>query len=417
MVLRRCLLAVVPLVFLGTTCVSRVDQRGLAGPWVGEVRNVGNERASYVWVSGRLVDADGRAVQWGDLEAMTCPESIPPGGRAWFIMWGPSVEPGARLPYRLEGLRTRAEILGESGFTEEGLTVTVLGRDFASREMVVEVTNSSGFTYERLIVCAVALNEMGALVSLGQGYTSLWGFGSGESRRFRVDFSGPLSSRQEFIAQAVRALVPAPTIDPERFRITGVRVVQRDGAVRAYVLGELENRGPLNLDGVWLAAHIEEDPWALAVAPLGCGGRIAPGERGVALIPFDLREKVNTPTVVVEGIDARGAGPPVSLAVSGFRWSRGATGEFGVPIAQTRFAVTNPTASWVEMGSVCVYAKDAAGTAVGVAEVSPESLYLGPGQTVQMDAAVHPLFPFTTVELVARGSLTEPPPPPIFIPQ
>lgn len=415
MMLRRSLLAVVPLVFLGTTCVSRVEQRGPAGPWVGEVRNVGEERASYVWVSGRLVDADGRAVQSGDLQAVTCPESIPPGGRAWFIMWGPSVEPGARLPYRLEGLRT-AESLGESGFTEEDLTVTVLATDLASKRMVVEVTNGSGFTYERPIVCAVALDKTGALVSLGQGFTSLYGFGSGESRRFTVDFSGPLSSSQEFIAQAVRALVPVPTIDPELFRITGVRVVQRDGAVQAYVIGELENRGPLYLDSAWLAAHIEEDPWALAGAPLGCGGRIAPGERGVALIPFDLREKVKTPTVVVEGIDAWGAGAPVSLAVSGFRSSRGAAGEFGVPVAETTFAVTNPTASWVEVSSVCVYAKDAAGTAVGVAEVSPESPYLGPGETVQLDALVHPLFPFATVELVARGRPTEPPPPPIHIP-
>jgi hypothetical protein len=63
--------------FLAATCFSRTQQRGPAGPWVGEVTNYGAQPAAGVAVRANLFDASGRYV--GLSTAFTCPATIPPG--------------------------------------------------------------------------------------------------------------------------------------------------------------------------------------------------------------------------------------------------------------------------------------------------------------------------------------------------
>lgn len=414
---RRFWIAVLPLVLVAATCVSRVEQRSPAGPWVGEVWNLSQERATHVSVSGRVVDADGRPVPGGDLEFMTCPESIPPGGRAWFVMWGPDIPAGYRLPFRLADVRTRAEVFGETGYREDGLSVSILARDIATNRVVVEMTNGSPFSYQRPVVCALASSPDGAPVSMGVGSPVLYNLGPGEKRRFTVNVSpGPLTNQIDLVAQAIRPLRPEGTIDPELFRIVAIRVREWQGRRYAYALGELENPGLTYLDGVNLAAHVEEDPWAISEAEVGCEGRIGPGERGPALIAFELKTKVSRPTVVIEGINAWPGGPPVELVVSGLRWREGPVGDFGLPRVWVDFRVANPTDEWIELPSACVYLRDAQGRIAGVAIVGADP-YLGPRESVALAGEVHPLLRYATVEVVAEGALSQPPPPPIPPPQ
>ncbi len=413
-VMRRASFALIllPLLSVAATCVSRMEQRGPAGPWVGEVRNLGEERANHIFVSGRVVDADGRPVPWGDVAIGTCPESIPPGGRAWFLVGGPGASAGYRLPYRLDGVRSQAEVMGETGYKEEGLSVTVLARDFVSNRVVVELANRSHFWYQRPIVCALAADGSGAPVSFGMGSPSLFNLAPGDKRRFTIDFSGPLTSQVDFVAQAIRPLRPEGTIDPRLLRLVAVRVIEEQGRPYVYALGELENSGLTYLGGLSLSAHIEEDPWALRWAEIGCGGRIGPGERGAALIVFELKKKVSRPTVVVQGVDVWSAGPPVKLVVSNLRWREGAIGDFGLPRVSVEFRVTNPTNEWLELPGVCVYLRDAQGRIAGLAKVSAESPYVGPRASLALAGEVHPMLRYATVDVIAEGDLSEPPPPP-----
>ena len=85
--LRLIPLLALPLLFLGATCVSRVEQRGPAGPWVGEVSNYGPEAVEYASVSAEILDAMGNSITW--LEGSTCPPTLRPGQHGTFELLFP----------------------------------------------------------------------------------------------------------------------------------------------------------------------------------------------------------------------------------------------------------------------------------------------------------------------------------------
>src|SRR4030042_4991353 len=99
---RLLLLALSPLLLLGATCVTHVEQKGPTGPWIGEVTNTGSDPAIDVRVNGRILDSDGK--NWGGIfRAETCPFDLLPGQKGYFTAY---LDPQGIPPSILENLPT-----------------------------------------------------------------------------------------------------------------------------------------------------------------------------------------------------------------------------------------------------------------------------------------------------------------------
>jgi len=97
-----------PLLLLGATCVTRVEQQGPTGPWIGEVTNFGPGVLQHASIIGTILDAEGKTV--GPLMALnTCPAVILPGQKGYFVsLPAPSTNgTGFVQPYQLSPLTVR----------------------------------------------------------------------------------------------------------------------------------------------------------------------------------------------------------------------------------------------------------------------------------------------------------------------
>lgn len=144
-----------PFLFLGATCVTKVDQKGPTGPWVGEVTNTGPGAVQDLSVFGEVFDANGLDVmtQWADV----CPTETSPGEKSYFMFDAHPASitadwPNLTLPLNMSSIRTASS----TGFpTVTGVTFKVAAVDRQRNAILVEMHNASSTTYYPQHVCAV----------------------------------------------------------------------------------------------------------------------------------------------------------------------------------------------------------------------------------------------------------------------
>ncbi|MEX2245491.1 MAG: hypothetical protein WEC75_02295 [Dehalococcoidia bacterium] len=157
---------------LGATCVTNTEQKGPAGPWVGEVINAGPDAVSNVTVEANVFDATGRlyAPQYGNVvSARTCPFTLRPKERGWFEIFfqkGPQ-EPDPVLPLRAEFPKS-AQAFDAPLLLDLHLNVRLIETNASERWARVEVRNDSARVYSEIDVCGVLHGPAGNVVEIGR---------------------------------------------------------------------------------------------------------------------------------------------------------------------------------------------------------------------------------------------------------
>ena len=153
-----------PLMAVAATCVTNVDQRAPAGPWVGDVINGGGQAVYGASATARLLDASGREVYPDRIAALACPSKLLPGERGAFELFdtGESYPPAslplnqATLPMHAEFDATAFENVGTGQARGDGQLVTLLTLDASKTVAHVRLTNNYGSGYfSQFSVCGV----------------------------------------------------------------------------------------------------------------------------------------------------------------------------------------------------------------------------------------------------------------------
>jgi hypothetical protein len=268
------LLALTPLV--AATCVTEFRQKGPSGPWVGEVTNTGSTPMRETTVFAEIFDATGRS--FGNFSVYTCPSVLMPGETGAFeIFWYPDLEATPPLRAQVNPAAISYEWSGDQP-NSEGLRVREIERNREDGYVLAEITNGSASTFNELRICATLRDANGTLQEVGN--TDL-GYGvmlkPGESRQFPIFFNTMPPGGIEFFPLGISMCCPSSyiEIDGENFTPTASRVISRDGQRVLEVVGEIANPYPIDLDGLWLSAHLERslaervDQWST-----GCNGKL-----------------------------------------------------------------------------------------------------------------------------------------------
>jgi len=273
---RLLLFAVSPLLLLGATCVTRVEQRGPTGPWVGEVTNTGPEPALGVTVKGPVEDADGTLVS--GIFAETCPVNLLPGQKSYFIK--PAVpdatlsgRPDITLPLRLTPF---AFAPGSISLFADGVNLRVLATYKERNAVLVEMRNDSPNTYYRVEVCAVLFGPSGEALEIASTRPFLTStFKPGEMRVFPVAFTSSIDGPVQVFADSFVNPDADVILDPSLLVLGASRVVETERGRELQVVGEVENNTAADLEFVRYQVYLETSPAVRAtgrVASIGWSG-------------------------------------------------------------------------------------------------------------------------------------------------
>jgi hypothetical protein len=393
-----------PLLLLGATCVNRVEQKGPTGPWVGEVTNNGPDPVSYTIVAARVFDANGQ--EFGDFGVSACPPSLLPGEKGTFELSFSADLTGLALPLRAQ---FNPLVQAESGFglgnARDGLTATLLAKDPQGQYIIAEISNSSLRTYSELTVCANLRTPNGRLVEVGSGSPFPNVIHPGEKRTVTIFISSMTDGFFELFPSGNPDCCSGEiTLDPALFYVTAQKVVTGPQGRELRVVGELDNTSAQDLLNVELQAYVEGEMAFPAWVSVGCGGAVGYGAKGPAAFSLALPPGAK-PSVVIAGIQGSGNADinpvPVSDVTSTQR------GE-DTMISAT---LSNPTNSWLSIGSACFNLRDKHGTLVGTTSTTIGS-YLAPGATLLVSATVSPLATGAkSAEVISYAEVLDVPPP------
>lgn len=160
---------------IAATCVTRVEQQGTSGPWIGEVVNAGATTVNNTSIRARVLDATGRQLDdTGGGSASICPSTLLPGERGAFQVFYTQQANGYDPvpPLRAEFPPVTFEFPGEGALRGDGLFAEIVARDAAARRIDVRVTNNSDTPYNDLTVCAIMRSAtVGHATQVGQTST------------------------------------------------------------------------------------------------------------------------------------------------------------------------------------------------------------------------------------------------------
>ena len=410
--LRLLPLLALPLLLLGATCVTSVEQKGPTGPWIGEVVNTGPEAARDAFVSAEILDATGKSVAW--LDASTCPPTLLPGQRGTFELFFPPDFPSLALP-----LQARVHPLADAQPGPDplggGLSVRLLERYADRRAILVEVRNDSIHTYRGLSLCANLRTPGGELIEVGSAAAFPSVIRPGETRGFPLFFNSlPYGVYEFFPSVSPYCCSNDVVLDPSLFSVSATRVVEGSGGEQLQVVGEVRNASGQDLGGVMLQAYLEGNPLDRVEVEVGCRGTVLYGSTAPVIFTLPLPRGSETrgqPAVVVVGIQGSGDASLSRVPVSNVSWQRVP----GSPTVLVAATLTNPSDSWLSVNGACLNLRGADGTLVGTAS-SEGGGYIGPGETMTVSGEVVEVGKAASAEVVAYGYVTEPPPEPILVP-
>lgn len=405
-------LLALPALFLGATCVTRVEQKGPTGPWVGEVTNTGPDPVGYVYTHAQVFDASNQSL--GDWGTQACPLTLFPGETGVFELLLPT---DYRSELAIKPLRAEFDALAQSSSgpawdgSREGLTAQLIEKDSTRGYALVEITNSSPRTYRALTICAVlrTLDGRPAAVASASPFPSV--LRPGEKVRTVMLFDPmPGGFFELFPSGDSQCCSSEVVLDPSSFRITAKKVVSGPQGRELQVVGELDNTSGQDLTGVELEAHLESDPAVSTRISVGCDGMIGYGSHGSAAFSLPL-DSGDQPSVVIGGIQGYGGGGEIyRVPVSAITMARRGS---DVLVSVT---FSNPTDKWLNLWAACLDLHGANGILVGNAQINVEAPpnafapYLAPGAEMRISGAITPLAFATSAHAVAYAYVSDTPP-------
>jgi hypothetical protein len=394
-----------PLLFMSAVCVSNVRQESPTGPWIGEVTNFGSEPA-YAFASGRLYDASGR-ILGGYFMVRTCPAVVMPGGQAAFEVFPLNIAPDAThvAPFRfVPDLANRTVPSTDGVVASPGLSSRVVTSDATRGFAVVEIRNTSDFTYHDVTVCANLRSPSGVIEEIASSIPFPDTMRPGDARTFPMFFNSlPMGTFEIYPRGDSGCCVRVVPIVGNNFSVTAVQIVENGQALR--VVGELRNDTIYDLLGVAISAHVDGS-WSNRVDKkyLTCSSWVGSGMSIPETFTLPLASGRRNPAAAIEGVGGEIAKGYFALSVSDVTSVGAAPSASGLPTRRVTAKVTNPTANMISVEGACLALRDAGGRLVGAAP-SPHYRDLAPGATAQLAADVEELAPSTSAEMTAYGRI------------
>jgi hypothetical protein len=401
---RLALITLSPFLLLGATCVTSVEQRGPAGPWVGEVVNTSPDTAQYVTVWAEILDPTGNSVT--SVSVLACPPTLLPGERGTFEILFPIDMPSETQRRMALPLQARVQVISDSvpelHFSREGLSVRVLEKDEERRLVLAEVRNDSPNTYYGVLICANLRTPTGKLAEVGKASLFPSVLRPGEARAVSIAFNSLPPGVLEFYTDGGIYGDGEVILDPALFHVTATRVIDGPGDRRIQVVGEVNNSTGRDLSRMKLQAYIAGSPAVRVEAEVGCGGAVALGSTAPVAFTLPL-ETADHPSVVIAGI--QGEEHYLGLLSIPIRdvSKQPVRGSQSVRVAAT---LVNQTDSWIEIDGICLNLRDRTGKLVGT--LSPQQGgILGPGATMTVSGEVADLGGAASAEAIAYGHPVE----------
>ncbi len=423
--LRLLPLLLLPALFLGATCVTHVDQKGPAGPWVGEVTNTGTDAVDGTTGTGFTIDANGKDV--GPAPTLLCPWDLLPGDKAYFsisaMAAGRLNDPSlaATLPLRLSEIQTYP--LRQRPVT--GLTFRVLQAYPEHQAIMVEMRNDSPNTYSNFDTCAVLLSAAGEVQEIVTRRPSPAGtLSPGQSVTFPFQFSSPLDGTFVFgthdgYNSTLNTVLPSTAFDLETYKI-----VETPNGRELLGVGEITNTTTTDLMSARYEVYLTTSPTVRAngnVGPYGAdfrsglnfwdgNGLILAGKKAPFRFSLPLDQN-DTPSVEVAAIEAgvsEWQEPPnyVSIPVTNVE-----TEQAGTDSLKISATISNPTDDYMLFGSLCFNLRGSRDKLVGTSCLMiPQGVEARSSLTVS--EVVAELAPMHSVEVIAYGFKGRPVTPP-----
>ena len=269
---RLALLALSPLLLLGATCVTNVEQKGPTGPWIVEVTNTGPDPVFGVTVRGSVEDANGTVVS--GMFDETCPLNLMPEQKGYFIK--PAVSnfesfgPNITLPLRII---PSAFAQGSIALLADGVVLHVLATYQEHRALLVEMRSNSPNTHYQVKVCAVLFSPSGEtqeVVSTRPFLTST--FKPGDVTVFPVAFNSPIDGQVQIFASSFVSPDTDVVLDPSLLTIGVSRIVETERGRELQVVGEVENNTAADLESVQYQTYLKTSPTVRAIGHVASTG-------------------------------------------------------------------------------------------------------------------------------------------------
>ncbi len=257
--LRLLPLLALPLLFLGATCVTRVDQKGPAGPWIGEVTNTGPAPAT-VMISAVAVGADGYHVYpfWQE----PCPPVLLPGMTGSFelvvpdefLSFSTTKQPLSIAPFPVAYSYPAWSIL------PTGVPVRLIREYPEHNGVIAQVTNDSASTLQETKVCANVRDASGRMVEVGFGKLFPSSLGPGESRQLPIYFNSLPEGNIEFFVSAKDEPYGPRTLPASRLEISATKVVHTAQGRELQGIGEIHSDPDVPLFGLQFQLRLASSP-------------------------------------------------------------------------------------------------------------------------------------------------------------
>jgi len=401
-------LLLLPALFLGATCVTRVDQQGPTGPWIGEVVNTGDTLQPDVHVYGWFQDADGRWV--GGLYAETCPFDLLPEQRGYFFRPAADSQADLVLPFSLA--EDESYSCQQHSLTT-GMHLRIISMSDDHKSALVEARNDSQNTYYDLGACGVSFAPSGEAEDVAKNPdlpTRI--LRPGDRVQFSLNFHSPVTGHVDLAVKSAFGTYDT-VLDSSHFEVTSSKVVQTNSGPQLQVVGEVRNDLPVDLVNAQFEAYLESSPstrvsgWIGPFDYAGWGpnqGQVmgdgfipADGKAPFAFsIPLPPNER-GSPSVRFAGVVAsRSNDTEVPLLVTDVSSQQSAPGSLIITAT-----VRNPSAGTLYLDSMCFEARGAAGELVGVSCRS--SCGVDVHNPYTLSESVTTLGPIESVDVVAFG--------------
>ena len=404
-------LSLVPLLalplLLGAVCVTKVDQKGPAGPWIGEVVNTGPDIQSNVFVEGEIQDANGNLIK--PTSDMACPVTLAPGDKGYLMMTvGPSVVSLSDFVQPFHLSVKHVNHIGLIAPPVRGVTLNALETFPDHNGILVELRNDSANIYRTIRVCGIHFASSGEVVEIAGSGLFQEVVRPGDVVVFPMRFDSPLDGTFQFGVEQLGFGSSDTFVASPPFNYS-TRIVRTAEGRSLQVIGEVTNTSGNDLRDARFQAYLESSPTIRKQGSVGTmvgadsityegNGFIPAGAK--ALVAFSLPLDDDDSTVVeIVGLVAQTLDyrlSPVSVTSIAIKRTKPST-------IKVSAKLQNPAGEGLIVDSLCFYLRDAAGKLVGgqcgsVAWVAPrDSLVVSQNVTW-----VGPHRP-SSVEAVAYG--------------
>jgi hypothetical protein len=413
-------LLALPLLFLGATCVTRVEQKGPVGPWTIEVTNTGPNPVTGVGVGGPIVDANGVEFSgfWGD----TCPYNLMPGQKSYFIR--PAISPAqlAVQPDVVMPVKAVPNVhVSESIIFADNVDLENLATYKEHNAVLAQIQNNSPETYYRIRVCALLFTPSGEVENIASNSLIPTVLNPGEVRTFPIAFTSFIDGPIQLYADAYAGPdLGIAVLDPSHFTVSASRIVRTERGRELQVVGEVQNDSDATLSSVAYQVYLESSPIVRANGRVASDGSSFWGEWGGSFggngyIPARQKAPVAFSLVLDRNDSAR-----IAVAgIEGYDWgyhlsplpvTNVATRRLSTDSLRVTATVTNSADTGMHLWYACFNLRGIEGQLVGTS--CPYVGWVAPKSTVNLSADLTELAPSRSAEVIVYGEPGDYIPPP-----